>query len=66
MFDILLLRVWISDETLLHLFNILLLDVWISDETFLLVFDVLLLGVCYQMKHPSLSIVIYCFYIALK
>ena len=52
MFDILLLGVWISGETLLHLFNILRLGVWISDETFLLVFDVLLLGVCHRMKHP--------------
>ena len=46
MFDILLLSVWISDETLLLVFVISLLRVWISDETLaLLVFDILLLSV---------------------
>ena len=44
--DILLLSVWISDETLPLVFDILLLGDWISDEL-LLVFG-------YQMKH-SLS-----------
>ena len=37
-FDILLLGVWISDETLLLVFDILLLSVWISGETLLLVY----------------------------
>ena len=58
MFDALLLGVWISDETLFLVFDMLLLSVWISDETPLLVFDIL--------HETLLSIVIYCFYIALK
>ena len=45
MFDILLLGVWISDETLLLVFDILLLGVWILDETLPLAFYILLLGV---------------------
>ena len=43
--DILLLSVWISDETLPLVFDILLLGDWISDESLRLVFDVLLLSV---------------------
>ena len=43
-FDILLLGVWISDETLLLVFDtVSLLGVWISYEKVFLVFDVLLL-----------------------
>ena len=34
-FDMLLLSVWISDETILLVFDLLLLGVWISDETLL-------------------------------
>ena len=45
MFDILLLGVWMSDETLFLVFDILLVGVWISDETLFLVFDILLLSV---------------------
>ena len=45
MFDISLLSVWISDETLPLVFDISLLSVWISDETLHLVFDILLLSV---------------------
>ena len=33
--NMLLLSLWISDETLFLVFNILLLGVWISDETLL-------------------------------
>ena len=42
LFDILLLGVWMSDETLFLVFDILLVGVWISDETLFLVFDILL------------------------
>ena len=45
LFDILLLGVWMSDETLFLVFDILLVGVWISDETLFLVFDILLLSV---------------------
>ena len=37
-FDILLLSVWISDETLLLVFDTTLLGFWISGETLLLVY----------------------------
>ena len=43
--NMLLLSLWISDETLFLVFSILLLGVWISDETSLLMFNILLLGV---------------------
>ena len=58
--DILLLSVWISDETLPLVFDILLLGDWISDESLRLVFDILLIVFGYQMKH-SFSCLIYCF-----
>ena len=58
--DILLLSVWISDETLPLVFDILLLGDWISDESLRLVFGILLLVFGYQMKH-SFSCFIYCF-----
>ena len=44
MFDLLLLGVWISEETLILVFDILLVGVWISNKTLLLVFG-------YQIKH---------------
>ena len=49
---ILLLSVWISDETLSLVFNILLPGDWISDESLRVVFDILLIVFGYQMKHP--------------
>ena len=58
--DILLLSVWISDETLPLVFDILLLGDWISDESLRLVFGILLLVFGYQMKH-SFSCFIYSF-----
>ena len=42
MFDISLLGVWISDETLHIVFQVLLLSAWISDERILRVFHILL------------------------
>lgn len=53
MFDISLLDVWISDETLLIVFNILPLGVRISDETLVIEFDILLLSAWkrYLMKQ---------------
>ena len=41
-FDISLLGVWISDETLHIVFHVLLLSAWISDERILRVFYILL------------------------
>ena len=55
LFDILLLGVWMSDETLFLVFDILLVSGWISDETLFLVFDILLLGV--WISDESLFIV---------
>ena len=56
--DILLLSVWISDETLLLVFDVLRLGVWISDESLRLVFDILLIVFGYHKKH-SFSCLMY-------
>ena len=58
--DILLLSVWISDETLPLVFDTLLLGDWISDASLCLVFDIFLIVFGYHMKH-SFSCLMYCF-----
>ena len=57
--DILLLSVWISDETLPLVFDILLPGDWISDESLRVVFDILLIVFGYQMKHSFSCLMCY-------